>query len=70
MLEKRKSATDNKKVFGAFLIDLSKAFDCLPHDLRITKLNAYGFNMLALRFVHNYLRGCIQRTKINAEYIS
>ena len=28
MLEKWKSATDNKKSFGAFLTDLSKAFDC------------------------------------------
>ena len=41
MLEKWKSAVDNKKVFGALLTDLSKAFDCPSHDLLITKLNAY-----------------------------
>ena len=42
MLEKWKSATDNKKSFEAVLTDLSKAFDCLSHDLLIAKLNASG----------------------------
>ena len=41
MLEKCKFGADNKKSFGAFLTDLSKAFDCLSHDLLIAKLNAY-----------------------------
>ena len=49
VLEKWKSATDNKKLFGAFLTDLSKTLDCLSHDLLIAKLNAYGFSMSALR---------------------
>ena len=29
MLEKWRSAVDNKKTFGALLTDLSKTFDCL-----------------------------------------
>ena len=45
ILEKWKSATDNKKSFGALLTDLSKVFDCLSLKLLIAKLNAYGFNM-------------------------
>ena len=68
MLEKWKSATDNKKSLGAFLTDSSKAFDCLSHDLLIVKLNAYGLNMSALRFVHDYLKNRVQTTKINSEY--
>ena len=37
MLEKWKKAVDTKNIFGALLTDLSKAFDCLPHDLIIAK---------------------------------
>ena len=55
MLEKWKSAIDNKQMFGALLTDLSKAFDCLSHDLLIAKLNAYGFSIAALSLVQNYL---------------
>ena len=61
MHEKWKSATDNKK---------SEGFDCLSHDLLIVKLNAYGFNMSALLFVHSYLKNRMQRTKINSKYSS
>ena len=49
MLEKWKSAIDNRKMFGALLTDLSRAFDCLSHDLLIAKLNAHGFCRAALK---------------------
>ena len=42
-------------MFGALLTDLSKACDCLNHDLLIAKLNAYGFSLPALRLIHDYL---------------
>ena len=41
-------------MFGALLTDLSKAFDCLSHDLLIAKLNACRFSIAALRLVQNY----------------
>ena len=50
MVEKWKNAVDKGKVFGALLTDLSKAFDCLPHELIIAKLNACGFNLPALKY--------------------
>ena len=70
MLEKWKSAVDNNKTFGALLTDLSKAFDCLSHDLLIAKLNAYGFSLPALRLIQSYLSKRKQRTKINSEFSS
>ncbi len=38
----RKALAD-RMVVGMVLMDLSKAYDCLPHDLLIAKLSAYGF---------------------------
>ena len=42
-------------MFGALLTGLSKAFDCLNHELKIAKLNAYGFSLPALKLVNDYL---------------
>ena len=50
----------------ALLTDLSKAFDCIDHELLITKLHAYGFDADALKFIYSYLQGEKQRTKINS----
>ena len=43
MTEIWRKALDDKKITGAILTDLSKAFDCLSHDLMIAKLAEYGF---------------------------
>ena len=47
-----------------------KAFDCLPHDILISKLNAYGFDMNALNFIYDISRNRKQRTKIDNAYSS
>ncbi len=56
---------DSGGVAGAILTDLSKAFDCLHHELLIAKLNAYGFRRSALLFIHSYLTDRKQRVKVN-----
>ena len=70
VLEKWKTAVDKKKPFGALVTDLSKAFDCLSHDLLLAKLNAYDFSLKALRLIQSYLSNRKQRTKINSEFSS
>ena len=59
-------ARGKKEVCAAILTDLSKAFDCIGHDLLIAKLNAYGFDKNALNVIHNYLFGRCQKTKVGS----
>ena len=70
MIEKWKKIVDNEGVFGALLTDLSKTFDYIPHDLIIAKLEAYGFQIYALRLVYDYLSNRKQRVKSNKTFSS
>ena len=68
MIEKWKECLDNNGFAGAILMDLSKAFDTINHELLIAKLEAYGFEENALEIVHSYLSDRWQRTKINSSF--
>ena len=70
MLEKWKSAVNKRKYFGALLTDLSKAFDCISHELILTKLHVYGFSPRASSLIHSYLTNRKQRTRVNGDYSS
>ena len=45
MIEEWKSALDNGDMVGSIAIDLSRAFDSLPHGLLLVKVHAYGVNI-------------------------
>ena len=47
IIEKLQKSLDS----GGLFTDLSKAFDCLPHDLLIAKLHAYGIKKGVFEFV-------------------
>ena len=49
LLEDWRNKLDNNNVVGTVLTDLSKAFDCIPHDLLVAKLDAYVFNRDTLK---------------------
>ena len=70
MLEKWRKSVDKGGYGGGFLMDLSKAFDTLNHELLIAKLHAYGFDKDSLSLIKSYLTDRWQRTKINASFSS
>ena len=51
---------------AALLSGLFKVFDCLPHDLLIAKLHAFGINEVSLNF--SYLKNKKQRVTLNISY--
>ena len=49
-------------------MDLSKAYDCIPRDLLLAKLSAYGFSNKSLRLLKSYLQSRKQRVKVGAVF--
>ena len=70
MLECWKKALYHGKVAGALLTDLSKAFDCINHELLIAKLHAYGFSRESLKYIYSYLTNRKHHTKVNGSFSS
>ena len=68
MLEKWRATIDKGGSCGVLLTDLSKAFDCIAHDLLIAKMAAYGFDHNAIKLIHSYLSNRRQRVRINSNY--
>ena len=48
MIKKWKESVDSGGAFGALMTDLSKALDCLHHELLIEKFDAYGFDIKSI----------------------
>ena len=68
LIENWKHSLDNQKFVGAVLMDLSKAINCIPHDLLIGKMHVYGFSIDSLKIFFSYLKGRKQNVKINNTY--
>ena len=68
MIEKIKILRDNKKFCASIRTDLSKAFDCIPYDLLIAKLNAYGFDQEALKRIYSYVFYRPQNVKVGFSF--
>ena len=64
LIENWKRALDENFRIGTVLMDLSKAFDCIPHDLLIAKIYAYGLREETTTFFYSYLKRREQRVRI------
>ena len=49
-------------------MDLSKGYDCIPHDLFIAKFAAYGLGEQNLKFMYSYLAGRKHRVKVGVSF--
>ena len=65
LIENWKISLDKNLFTGAVLMDLSKAFDCIPHDLLIAKLLAYGLSFELVTFLNLNLKDRQQNVRIN-----
>ena len=63
LIENWKKALHKTFFVGAVLMDLSKAFDCIPHDLLMAKLHTYGFSEKITTFIYSYLKRGKQNVK-------
>ena len=73
IVEDWKKALDANKYVGAILMDLSKAFDCLPYDLLLLKLREYGLSPSAINLVQSYLSNrsqCVKLGSVTSTYES
>ena len=68
LLEELRTALDSKAHAAMVGIDLLKAFDCLPHELLLSKLKAYGLSKNSVKRLASYLGNRFQRVKIGDAY--
>ena len=55
LIEHWKGTLDKNSVVGTVIMDVSKAFDLIPHDLFLAKLSAYGISTHNLNLLKSYL---------------
>ena len=65
LVEDFRSALDKRLVAGIVGLDLSKAFDIVPHNLLLAKLSAYGLDASSINLLNNYLSGRYQRVALS-----
>ena len=72
LIEDWKGALDKNSVVGTVIMDLSKAFDLIPHDLLLVKLSACGTSTYSLHLLKNYLTNRRQRVRVEdvTSYVS
>ena len=66
LIEKCREVLYKRGYAGVLLTDLLKAFNCINHELLLSRLHTCGFSLESLTFIQSYLSQQIQRVKINS----
>ena len=66
LLEEGRRALDRNEYVAAVLMDLYKAFDCLPHDILLSKLSAHGLKNESVQLLNSFIYGRKQQVKLNS----
>ena len=69
LLQSWEKELDQKGKMATVLMDLSKTYDCLPYDLLIAELNAYGIERVRHFLIYDHLSHRKKR-KIASSYSS
>ena len=64
LIQSWQKGLDESGFVGTILMDLSKAYDCLPHDLMAAKLETYSLAKESLQLISDYLIYSKQKTQL------